>query len=87
MGVNDYQEASFSLYPNPANGVVHVTSDALHVTNVEVFDIYGKCHLSRVSGKESTITLDVSHLSSGVYFVRLYSNTDNVVVKRLIVIK
>jgi hypothetical protein len=85
IGINDFQASSYNIYPNPTTGEFHVTSDKLQVTNTEIFDIYGrKCHTSRVTRQESA---NVSHLQSGVYFVKIFSDDGVVVVKRLVIMK
>ena len=69
VGITSPESLQLSVYPNPTTGELHVTRDALHVTNVEVFDIYGKRHASHVTCHENII--DITHLSKGLYFIKL----------------
>ena len=64
-----------SIYPNPTDGELRITNYELRITDVEVFDIYGR-KLSQISNLKSQISnlIDVSHLSSGIYIVKI--NTD-----------
>ena len=74
VGIKDNeQRGKFTVYPNPAKTELRVTSYELRVTNVEVFDIYGKNLHSSTSPlvHSSTTTIDISHLSAGVYFIRI----------------
>ena len=87
VGIANLEIASFNMYPNPTTGELHVTSDKLQVTHVEIFDVYGKCHVSQITGNVSTITMDVSHLASGVYFVKIFTETEISVTKRLVIVK
>ena len=64
------------LYPNPAKDVLNVNlnSSGNSVASLSVMDASGKAVLSKNinSAKgETIIQLDVSHLSSGTYFIRL----------------
>jgi hypothetical protein len=57
------------IYPNPTTGTLHVTGYALQEnTVIEIFDIYGKCHVSRVTCHE---IIDISHLANGLYFLKV----------------
>jgi len=90
-GVEDKQRIElFQLYPNPTTGELRIDASAgsasngqLTIDNVEVFDIYGKCHLSLVTRHESHITLNIFHLSSGLYFVKI-STEAGIVVKKVV---
>jgi len=78
------------IYPNPTTGELIINNEQLTINNVEVFDIYGKCHLSRVKCLEpsvachaSRVTLNISHLSSGFYFVKVSTEAGEVINKIL----
>jgi len=59
------------VYPNPAKNELRVTSYELQVTNVEVFDIYGRNLTPLTSYLTPLTSIDISALSAGVYFIRL----------------
>jgi hypothetical protein len=84
--INTYEKKNrIIVAPNPTTGVLNliqdrVTRDALHVTNVEVFDIYGRKQKAegRKGEKENGEWLmDISHLPAGIYFIRI----DNKIIK------
>ena len=83
VGIEELRITNYELqiYPNPTNGALHVTSDMLQVTNVEVFDIYGKRHASRVTSNEMTI--DISDLPVGIYFLKIVTEK-GIVTKKII---
>jgi hypothetical protein len=63
-----------SLYPNPARNAVAIKGlDNIH--NIEVYDLSGKWILS-----QTTSTLDITHLESGMYYVTI----NNSITKKLI---
>jgi hypothetical protein len=73
---------NITLYPNPTTGELQVTSDELQVTSIEIYDIYGrkqKCTKARMH--ESTNVIDISHLQSGFYFVKISTEKGTVVTK------
>ena len=64
------------LYPNPADGVVHIRFYALQdVMQIIITDVLGRIKelntVSVISGQMDTVTLDVSTLQPGIYFVRV----------------
>jgi len=86
LSVKEPVLSNITLYPNPTTGVLNlihdlVTNDALHVTGVEVFDIYGKkqSHASHVTSNDNTI--NIAHLPAGLYFVKIRSEAGEVVKK------
>ncbi|WP_299761189.1 T9SS type A sorting domain-containing protein [uncultured Dokdonia sp.] len=71
-------ESAISLYPNPATDVIQITSE-IALTNVEVYNINGQLVLT----SNPVAEINISKLSSGVYFVTLYSET-SFITKKLI---
>ncbi len=81
-GIADHSADAFGmeLYPNPAKEILHVEfmTDifSIKAAKIELYDVYGK--LLDVTNVEtdrlpSEVRIDVSHLASGMYFVRLSS--------------
>jgi hypothetical protein len=64
-----------TIYPNPTSGELRIESVELRIENVEVFDVMGKCHASRVTGHQNNkIIINISHLQAGIYFVRIMTD-------------
>jgi len=77
------KETGFTLYPNPTSGKVRVESGELRVESVEVFDVFGK-NVSRLTSHIShPISIDIFHLPSGVYFLRIMTG-EGVVVRKVV---
>lgn len=75
-GLNEYLTNAFNLHPNPANSYLDVSfnDNELQVTDIEVYDVYGK--LVRTVPAEplyesSTTRINISGLAAGMYFVRV----------------
>lgn len=84
LGINKAQLLNFSMFPNPSNGQVtlQLPSDA-NQAQVNIFDYLGKTLLQK-SINSSNNTLDVSNLTTGIYFVRIQTDT-KVGTKKLII--
>jgi hypothetical protein len=73
--------SAISVYPNPTTGELRITGvnkwTSEQVNKIELYDVFGRnINLStRPLVHSSTITLDISHLPVGIYFVRI--NTEN----------
>jgi hypothetical protein len=66
------------IYPNPTSGELRIMNHELRIENIEIFDMMGKCVVTvETHGRASlrqqptTSTIDISHLPSGIYFVRI----------------
>jgi hypothetical protein len=67
----NHNENVVKLYPNPTMGELIINNEQLTMNNVEVFDVYGRCHLSRVARHENEVRLDISKLQAGIYLIRI----------------
>ena len=83
-GINEIPTASYSIYPNPATGIVTIEGQGLN--HVEIYDIQGR-KLTEYLNVNNTLQINVNNYDNGIYFVRLYSEDSVVVVRRLVVIK
>jgi hypothetical protein len=80
VGIKNY-ETHITIYPNPAKDELIITNYELEITNVELFDVLGKCHTSRVTRHENEAKVDISNLYSGIYFVKIYTKQGSVTKK------
>ena len=76
---------SISIFPNPTNGKFSVfsyqlseNSKGIHPVVVEIFDISGR-KLSTFKLDKLSTEIDISHLSTGVYFVKVGNETIKIV--------
>jgi hypothetical protein len=75
--INENSDNSFRIYPNPANTYVQVESKNLKGESIKVFDITGKIVKSTIinSYNEELVTIDISDLEKGVYFIKINSSS------------
>lgn len=67
-GVSENESMNINVYPNPAESLVNVTAEGLK--NVELIDMMGRV-ISRNESSEAMMTIDLSNLTSGIYFLRI----------------
>ena len=84
LGINKFE---VQMYPNPTRGKVNMEfSSGIYNVELSVMDITGKVVLQRKYSASENITFDMSGKVSGMYFVKM--NIDgNQIVKKLIVDK
>ncbi len=78
--IPEWHSADFELFPNPTDGKVNlVVNEAPHgKAIIEVYNLLGERMMSKSTGcmqKGETYTLDLSHLISGLYIIKL--STEN----------
>jgi hypothetical protein len=73
VGIEENRAVSnISIYPNPTTGELTITNYELGITGVEIFDIYGRSLLSHHHISSSSHHLiNISHLPTGMYFVKI----------------
>ncbi|MFZ5942263.1 MAG: T9SS type A sorting domain-containing protein [Bacteroidota bacterium] len=79
-GVNDVKKSGLSVYPNPAEGVLHL-SGLNGAGNVVVFNTLGArvCEYQNVNG-----TINVEGLNSGVYMIRVTVDNGDVYTSKFV---
>ncbi len=69
LSTNDVLENSFSIYPNPTNGMITITTPATHYT-VSIYNLQGQL-VQKIKTVSGSSTIDLSDLSSGLYIMQL----------------
>ena len=61
-----------TIYPNPTTGQLRVSGDILDGKDIQIFDIVGQVvFTSQLSKLSPETTIDISHLSAGLYFLKI----------------
>ena len=86
LSINDYGSNGFALYPNPTKDtvVIRLNNSVTESLTVSVIDIQGKVVLSQLFNSQIETTLNLSQLTSGMYFVKI-GNERSQLVEKLIV--
>lgn len=62
------EASQLQVYPNPGKDQIQLSSDK-EITRIEIIDVHGKSCLQH-SGESKNLSIDVSSLSTGLYFIR-----------------
>ncbi len=82
-GILNIEGGEIVFYPNPASDYLIIKNTTLVFVNVKLFnDIGGEVNVKKIEGN-SEITIDLSKLTSGIYFCAIQSG-DLRIVKKLI---
>jgi hypothetical protein len=82
LGVSESElNNSIKLYPNPARNIVNIESSLLPVAKVEFYSVLG----NKVMETSNVETINIENLSSGIYMVKLYTESGASATKKLIV--
>ncbi len=75
LGINEARLLNFSMFPNPSDGkVILQLPSGTNQAKVNMYDYLGKSLIKKtISSSDNTI--DISNLSSGIYFIRVETDT------------
>jgi len=81
LGTADFEYANntISLYPNPAQEVLNITSSN-SITKIEVYDMLGK----KVASNVNASNVNVEDLVKGAYIVKVVQENGSVAAKQFI---
>jgi hypothetical protein len=60
----------FALFPNPVANTIFIKNSDKQINTLVIYSIFGQ----EVITKKNTNKMDVSHLKSGLYFVKINNN-------------
>ena len=88
LAVNDFAKEKFELevYPNPSKSNISISlANNKKIQKLEIYNILGEKIISKINNNVSKINLDVSSLSSGIYFIK--AKTENTILSKKLIIK
>ena len=71
IGVSDFENSQFSIYPNPVKNILNINTPILNY-NIEVYTMQGQL-ISQKSINSGSNMIDYSSLSNGIYILKLSS--------------
>ncbi len=81
LSTEDFELNNIAIYPNPSTGIFTVSTGNKAIEKVEVYDVTGKVVLTKndFSGVNSQTNLDLTHVSTGIYFIKMTSDNQSTV--------
>ncbi|MFM2049242.1 MAG: hypothetical protein RI955_1790, partial [Bacteroidota bacterium] len=78
-GVEEVENSSFSIYPNPCGEKLLVTGYQLLVNTIEITDVLGRVYsIPPYERGLGGLELNTENLPSGIYFIKATDNKGNV---------
>jgi choice-of-anchor B domain-containing protein len=82
LGVNDNTFSdNFSIYPNPSETEINVSSKNKNIDSVVISDAMGKILKEYLNVNSENLKVDISGYSTGIYFVRINDSESKKIIK------
>ncbi|MGH2667211.1 DUF7619 domain-containing protein [Flavobacterium sp.] len=87
LGVEEFENASFSFYPNPTKDIVTVSlkNEQDVISNIAVYNLLGKIVFDKKFSGTTLETINLSNFSKGLYLIEVTTQSNLKVIKKLIV--
>ncbi|MDC8001581.1 T9SS type A sorting domain-containing protein [Aequorivita todarodis] len=79
LAVADFETLKVVAYPNPANNVLNIQAEEA-ISSIEIMNVLGQTLLTS-KGNSTSEQVDISGLSAGNYFVRVFVGDENRVLR------
>lgn len=80
LSLTEHAISSLEVFPNPSNSVIHINSKDKIILGIELFSSIG----DRIEVPSANFdTIDISHLSQGLYYIKV-ATENGTVVKRVL---
>lgn len=79
LSTETFDAINFKVYPNPVADILHIASSET-INKMEMFNVLGE----RISQTFNTKQLNVEHLKSGIYLLKVFSNNRSATKKIII---
>ena len=79
LSINESVLSNILIYPNPTTEELRIADGGLRIESVVFYDFFGK--IQKIENRKIGNVIDISHLSAGVYFVKIRTETGEVVRK------
>ena len=64
------EEIFYQIFPNPTNDILHLNSLQKELSSIKIFDINGR-FIQEISTQKLATSFSISHLSQGIYFLKI----------------
>jgi len=85
-GLTDYSRNDFNIYPNPANSIINIyTTGKNNIKNISIYNNLGQLIAQNNTGLLKT-TISIIDFENGVYFVKILTNSNQIITKKFTVL-
>lgn len=87
LGNPTFDSGNFEMYPNPADSMVQISMENTteQINSIAIYDVMGKQIRNIKNSISNEVTVDVSELSNGIYFVEITTDSNVKTTKKLVV--
>lgn len=87
VGLDKYSEKDFNIYPNPANSEISIY--AAGQNNIKAIHIYNNLGQLITFNDNTSLktTVNISDYENGIYFVKIATNSNQIITKKFTVLK
>ena len=71
-----FDKKKISIYPNPAENVLHLTGEIEGFTKIDIYNMQGQRVFQQPINTSEIISVDINSLASGVYLLTISNTTD-----------
>lgn len=76
-------ETNFTIYPNPASTLIHISSNNYNLCKILVYDITGR----EVANYDYSNTINVSNINNGIYILKIVDTNNRLSQSKKIIIQ
>ena len=85
LSSEDFYSSQFAIHPNPTKNELFITSKKITQNlTIKIFNIEGKLLSTQDVAIENQTSIDVSSLTSGIYFLNIEDENGNTTIKKFI---
>ncbi|WP_452224011.1 T9SS type A sorting domain-containing protein [Lacinutrix chionoecetis] len=81
LSVNDEELSTLGVFPNPFNNQITILHNNIESKNISLYNILGQKQSFNAQSNTNSVTLNLNHLPSGVYVLKMGSVTKKVIKK------
>ena len=74
VNINNISDNTFTIYPNPSNGIFNIVSTNNTNNTITITDVSGKLVYEN-NTNSNNISVDLSNVNKGIYFVKIFNET------------
>lgn len=78
LGLEDYVQDSFGVYPNPTDGELFIKGDMSLIESIQIYNSLGQLVISE---ERDVDKIDISHLHSSMYYVKINTSSGSEIVR------
>ena len=78
-----YNATSLLVYPNPSSDQVNIQCSSV-IKDIEIIDMTGRCVRHAFNVDQNSYSLNISSLSSDIYFIKVIDENDRPLISKII---